>query len=245
MKKFNFNPLFLIVFFFAIESFAQVSSATLNSKDYKNFLLGKFNPDSSEFFVLIPSMYTRKSGIFIQKETLEAYIKMFVAAKKDGVNLEIISATRSFIYQKGIWERKWNSPAFQKIMDAVSRARQIMHYSAMPGTSRHHWGTDIDLNSLSNNTFSNGNGKLVYEWLLKNAGKFGFCQVYSERGQNRKFGYEEEKWHWSYLPLAQSYTKDYPILIKKEDIGGFSGCESFEMHSVIHHFVLGINPSCK
>ena len=85
----------------------------------------------------------------------------------------------------------------------------------------------------------------TYEWLLKNAGKFGFCQAYSERGQNRKFGYEEEKWHWSYLPLAQSYTKDYPILIKKEDIGGFSGCESFERLSVIHHFVLGINPSCK
>ena len=245
MNKSNFNPLFLIVLLLSLESFAQVSSVKLNPKDYKNFLLGKFKPDSCEFFVLIPSMYTRKSDIFIQKQTLDAYIKMFVAAKNDGIKLEIISATRSFIYQKGIWERKWNSPSFQKFMDAISRSRQIMHYSAMPGTSRHHWGTDIDLNSLSNTAFSNGNGKLVYEWLLKNAGKFGFCQVYSEKGQNRKFGYEEEKWHWSYLPLAQSYTKDYPMLVKKEDIAGFPGCESFERLSVIQHYVLGIYPSCK
>ncbi|NJK84501.1 MAG: M15 family metallopeptidase [Saprospiraceae bacterium] len=39
------------------------------------------------------------------------------------------------------------------------RALKILKYSSMPGTSRHHWGTDIDLNSFSNSYFEQGEGK--------------------------------------------------------------------------------------
>ena len=44
-------------------------------------------------------------------------------------------------------------------MDSISAVKEIMKYSSMPSTSRHHWGTDIDLNSLENSYFEKGEGK--------------------------------------------------------------------------------------
>jgi len=107
------------------------------------------------------------------KEAYEAWKKMHAAAAKDGVNLIIISATRNFDYQKGIWERKWNDAKYKGKTDTET-ALNILKYSSMPGTSRHHWGTDVDFNSVTPSYFTSGNGKKVYTWLLKNAATYGF-----------------------------------------------------------------------
>ena len=235
---------FLLVLVF-LNSFGQVTLNKLNPKDYKSFLLGKFNPDTCSDFVKIPLLYTQKDGIYLQKDAFWAYKRMFEAAKLEGIHLTILSSTRNFNYQKGIWERKWKSTVFASYKPGRERAKHIMNYSSMPGTSRHHWGTDIDLNVLNNQSLSAGKGKLVYDWLKMNAGRFGFCQVYSAKGSSRPDGYEEEKWHWSFLPLAKGYTSDYGKIIKPEDIKGFLGCESFTELSVIQNYVFGINPECK
>ena len=97
----------------------------------------------------------------------------------------------------------------------------------MPTTSRHHWGTDIDLNSLSNSYFEQGKGKKEYEWLIENANKYGFYQVYTSK-ENGRTGYNLEKWHWSYLPLASEYLKFYNANITYKDISGFKGSEYSE-----------------
>ena len=76
----------------------------------------------------------------------------------------------------------------------------------MPGTSRHHWGTDFDINQLNNTYYTKGEGLIIYQWLKKNANKYGFAQPYTEQ---RTEGYKEEKWHWSYLPLAKIYLKEW------------------------------------
>jgi LAS superfamily LD-carboxypeptidase LdcB len=234
--------LFVLVF---LNSYAQVSSNKLNAKDYKSFLLGKFNPDTCSNFVKVPLIYTQKDGIYLQKDAFVAFKRMFEAAKSDRIHLTILSSTRNFTYQKGIWERKWNSAGCASFKPGKDRANHIMKYSAMPGASRHHWGTDIDLNFLNNQSLSEGKGKLVYDWLKLNAGRFGFCQVYSVKDSNRPAGYEEEKWHWSFLPLAKGYTSDYGKIVKPDDINGFLGCESFMELSVVSNYVLGINPDCK
>ncbi len=82
----------------------------------------------------------------------------------------------------------------------------ILLYSSMPGTSRHHWGTDFDINELKNSYYDKGDGKIVYTWLKQHAHKYGFCQPYTK---GRKKGYEEEKWHWSYIPVARILQKDW------------------------------------
>ena len=65
----------------------------------------------------------------------------------------------------------------------------------MPSTSRHHWGTDIDINGFDD-YFSEENKKAnkEYRWLVINAPKFDFFQVYTEKGEGkRRTGYNEEK----------------------------------------------------
>src|SRR5690606_20786157 len=111
----------------------------------KNYLLGKFNQNQDERFVQIADQYSGGSakGAYLRKETYEAFVRMAEAAKADGVNLIIISATRNYFQQKAIWERKWTNDTESKT--PVDRAKKILLYSSMPGSSRHHWGTDVDL----------------------------------------------------------------------------------------------------
>ncbi len=50
-----------------------------------------------------------------------------------------------------------------------------MNYSAMPSASRHHWGTDLDINSVEDEYFQTEPGLSEHKWLVNNGFKFGFC----------------------------------------------------------------------
>jgi LAS superfamily LD-carboxypeptidase LdcB len=218
----------------------------------KDYLMGKFDPAKDERFVLLTAPVATKN-LYARKETAKAFEEMRQAAKKDGISLAVTSCVRNFDMQKSIWEAKWKSqkPVDGKILPPESqlkgkeRALKILLWNSMPGTSRHHWGTDIDINSVSPAYFESGKGKKEYEWLQANAPKFGFCQTYSAIGAERPHGYQEEKWHWSYLPLAQEFTRTYKVIIRNEDIGGFVGSETAAEIGVVEKYVLGINPKCK
>ena len=132
----------------------------------------------------------------------------------------------------------------KNIPDGRERFEKILEYSAVPGTSRHHWGTDIDINGVDPKYFETAEGEKVYAWLTENAPLFGFCQSYTLKGQDRPTGYYEEKWHWSYLPLAKIFTEEYKNLIKEEDITGFLGDKYVVGQDLINNYVLGINPDC-
>lgn len=214
---------------------------------------GKFDPKAHPSFVKIDSNYADRQGLFLQKMTYESFKKMHAAAKNEGIDLIIRSATRNFDYQKGIWERKWTGTT--KIENgknasiaypiANRRALKILEYSSMPGTSRHHWGTDIDLNNFENDYFETGEGLKIYTWLVENAAQYGFCQVYTEKGSERPNGYNEEKWHWSYLPIASKLSALAKTSLSSKMISGFKGAEVAEELDVINKYVFGINPDCQ
>ena len=206
----------------------------------KDFILGKYDYKKHIDFEKVSPNHSSKT-IYIQKDTYKAFINMFDAAKLDGINLKIISGTRSFYEQKGIWERKWEK---YKALKPLDRAKKILEYSSMPTTSRHHWGTDIDINNLNNGYFDNGQGKKEYEWLVKNANTYGFYQVYTSKNQGRT-GYNLEKWHWSYLPLASTYLKFYNDSISYDDIIGFKGFELAKQCKMISDYVNGISKVAK
>jgi LAS superfamily LD-carboxypeptidase LdcB len=216
-----------------------------------DYLMGKFNPNSHPDFSTIASKYASKSGMRMRTDAYEAYQKMFEAAQKDGVTLKIISATRPFHHQKSMWEAKWNGKRqvdgkmLSKDMEPKQKAMKILRWSSMPGTSRHHWGTDVDINNLNNSYFESGDGLIEYDWLTDNASKYGFCQVYSVMDKTRPDGYQEEKWHWSYIPVARELTALYKEKLSNGDIGGFTGSESAELIDVKTKYVLGINPNCQ
>ncbi|MCK6695166.1 MAG: M15 family metallopeptidase [Thermoanaerobaculia bacterium] len=210
-----------------------------------NYLMGKFDPARHPDFVPVGKPYTHKPGMMLRRETFAAFKKMWAAAKKDGVTLTIISSTRSFEQQKNIWEGKWSRFAAEH-PQADARARKILEYSAMPGASRHHWGTDIDLNDLNNPSFEPGGRHVnVYAWLKVHAYEFGFCQPYTAKGDQRPHGYNEEKWHWSYLPLAMPLLRQYSEAVRDEMLRGFSGAETAKPLHMVDHYALGINQDCK
>ena len=212
--------------------------------------MGKFDPANDERFTAIPAPYAQKA-MFMRKEALESFRKMHEAAQKDGITYVIRSATRPFNAQKSIWEAKWTGNRKvdgkflpKEVKDPKGRAVKILRWSSMPSTSRHHWGTDIDINSTEPEYFESGQGLKEYEWLVEHAHEYGSCQVYSEIGEDRPYGYQEEKWHWSYLPVSKALTDAYAKKITDQDIQGFMGSESAPMIEVVKRYVLGINPQC-
>ena len=74
----------------------------------KEFVTGQFNPATHPDFIQIDAKLTDKKEAYMHKEAYAAFLKMHAAAKEDGIDLLIRSATRNFNYQKGIWEAKWN-----------------------------------------------------------------------------------------------------------------------------------------
>ncbi|MCF8237965.1 MAG: M15 family metallopeptidase [Saprospiraceae bacterium] len=217
------------------------------------YVTGKFDPLIHSAFTTILPEHANQSGLRLRADAYAAFVEMFTAAKQDGIQLRIISATRNFERQKLIWEKKWTGATLveggidlaKTESDPVLRAKRILRYSSMPGTSRHHWGTDIDLNHLENDWFEQGEGLKVYTWLVEHAASFGFCQPYSPKGTDRPYGYEEEKWHWSWMPVARSLTRQASTLLKDEDIQGFLGDQTATQIGVVEHYILGVNNLCK
>lgn len=215
-------------------------------------LIGKIDPAKDTAFVKVSTKYTAKPDIYLRRAAYADFERMHAAALQDGVNLQIVSATRSFAAQKGIWERKWNGQTLvggknltTTVPDPAERATTILRYSSMPATSRHHWGTDIDLNNLENSYFESGTGKKIYDWLTLHAAEYGYCQTYTAIGPERPHGYQEEKWHWSYMPIAAPFLRAYQSQVQYESIKGFLGAEVATKLQVIDHYVGGIAPACK
>ncbi len=216
-----------------------------------HFVIGKFNPEEDSNFVEVNIEHADREGMFLHKETYASFKKMFKSAMEEGVDLEIRSATRNFETQKSIWEAKWNGKRTleagtiaTEIASPKERALQILKYSSMPGTSRHHWGTDIDLNAFTNDYFEEGPGLKVYKWLTANASEYGFCQPYTAKGIERPNGYEEEKWHWSYIPISSDITRWAGDNLSDEMISGFEGSDQAQAIQIIDRYVLGIDSSC-
>ncbi|GIX41317.1 MAG: D-alanyl-D-alanine carboxypeptidase [Leptospiraceae bacterium] len=218
-----------------------------NSANKIKFLLGQFKPEKhSEFVNLKQSIIpVARDNLYLKKEVVEQLEKLYKQLKHDipDAKFWITSATRSYWHQKQIWEKKWEK--YKKLYKHNNQkiAQKILEYSSMPGTSRHHWGTDFDINILQNDYYNKDNGKKIYEWLKKNAMKYGFCMPYNE---GRLQGYQLEKWHWSYYKLAKQYQKEWNQYFKNNyfDIYiDFKGKEFFKKYAYI--YVNSINEECK
>lgn len=217
-----------------------------------DYLMGKFDPATHPDFVELDLNHASTRGMYLRKEAYRAFKKMHTAAKKDGIRLVILSATRNFDRQKVIWEAKWTgarkttgvNDIKQEYPDPAERALKILEYSSMPGSSRHHWGTEIDLNNLENDYFITGPGKPIYDWLVAHAHEYGYCQTYSEIGPDRPTGYKEEHWHWSYVPLSRTFTEQAEAVMNDGLFTGFLGEESAPLINIVDKFVLGVNPAC-
>lgn len=127
-----------------------------------------------------------KSNIKQEKETYEAFIKMFNAAKDENLTLYVNSAYRSYEEQEKVFKDYEN-----KMKDKATL------YAAKPGYSEHQTGMALDIFKPGSTTKTFGNTKEA-KWLSKNAYKYGFILRYP-KGKENITGYEYESWHYRYV----------------------------------------------
>ena len=213
------------------------------------YLTGRFDPAADSNFVRLPDALTDGDGDYLlHRDAAAALGEMVAAAAADGITLRVRSATRNFERQSQIWTAKWTGA--RTLSNGVNlgtadlsdsaKARMILLYSSMPGTSRHHWGTDVDFNAFENAYFDSGRGAAEYAWLVGHAGRFGFFQPYTSKDAGRT-GYEEERWHWSYGPLSRKLLVAYLGQVGYGDIVGFPGADVAPEVSAIEEYVFGID----
>lgn len=157
------------------------------------------------------------SGAFrLRSEAGESFVAMQKAALNEGVEIYSQSSYRSFNRQLGIWERKYDKYTSQR-MKGKDACNKIIKYSTVPGTSRHHWGTDVDIidakhrlpsNPLSESHFKKGGVYYkLYDWMRFNAHNYGFYEVYTNN--EMRTGFEYEPWHWSYKKQSQPMLEQF------------------------------------
>lgn len=220
------------------------SFTILQNKYSLNQLIGKGNPD------IIGNSYTSK----MHKEVKVAFLKMKKEAEKEGIKIEIVSAYRSFQRQKEIFERKYKHYTSQGLTPSEA-IDKIIEYSTIPGTSRHHWGTDIDIIDANSprpksvleadNFHGNGSYCKLKEWLDLHSESFGFYEVYTNN-PNRK-GFKYEPWHFSFAPVSKPMLQEYKklslqkILQDEQILGSEYFSEKF-IQKYRNQNILDINP---
>mgnify|MGYP001031706809 CR=1 FL=1 len=190
----------------------------------------------------------------LTQQTAKAFAAMQAAALDDGIAIQLVSAHRSFERQQEIWERKFKQYTADG-MTGKQAITKILEYSTIPGTSRHHWGTDIDItdanapkqNSLLVTEKFDDNGPFapLHKWMQANAHRFGFVLVYTN--DEKRTGFAYEPWHYSYFPEAKSCLTAYSpreafAFFKSVGVKGSNYVTRDFWDSYYTRFVKGINP---
>ena len=194
-------------------------------------------------------------GINLREKAHDAFVEMKKAAYSDGVDIKIVSSYRDFYRQRSIWERKYMKYTEENGMKPMEAIDRIIEYSTIPGTSRHHWGTDIDIidgyrkvegDVLDPKKFGEGAPfSDLKKWMDKNAADFDFYLVYTDNPGRRGFKYEP--WHYSYAPISRPMltefrSKNILKLIVEEEFDGSEHFTNGFIKSYIRDNILGINP---
>lgn len=159
--------------------------------------------------------------VLLQAPVAAAFTAMQKAAASAGIEVAVASSFRDFDRQLSIWNRKfygelpiYNDRGEQLATEHLSsgeKVEAILLYSALPGASRHHWGTDLDvydprpfaaheskLQLVANEYQEGGPCYSMWQWLQSHAQEFGFFFPYA-RYQG---GVAAEPWHISHVECA-------------------------------------------
>ncbi len=122
----------------------------------------------------------------VHQQMLHDFLKLQQNAKKDGFDLQIISAFRDYERQLKIWNAKASGerqllddrevPLEYSQLSPTKIVFAILRWSALPGCSRHHWGSDIDVYDGKTQTaeevklttaecYNEGPATRLHEWL--------------------------------------------------------------------------------
>jgi len=172
---------------------------------------------------LVPELRTH-----IHNQVVQPLLALRSSARAAGFSLQVASSYRSFERQLFIWNAKVGGqrpvldndgqPINLKELSDIEKVHAILRWSALPGSSRHHWGTDLDIYESSSiaadycvqltqeECAGAGPFAAFHRWLgdaIATGNSFGFYRPYAAD----KGGVAPEPWHISYAPLAQVYAR--------------------------------------
>ena len=176
-------------------------------------------------------------GCLVHIDVAAPLAAMRRAAAGAGIDLVPASAFRPFDRQLAIWNGKYAASA----LPPAQRISAILQWSAVPGLSRHHWGTDLDLfdraalppgyrvGLVPPEYARGGPFHAASEWLEEHACRFGFFRPY----RGIRSGVQPEPWHYSFAPIAESARRRYRPALLAEVLAatGISGRELI-LHSL-------------
>lgn len=174
----------------------------------------------------------------LHAQVVAPFLNLRRAAEADGIDLVPTSSFRDFDRQMDIWNGKFSGerPLYDAVgaeLDAraltpAARIDAILLWSALPGASRHHWGTDLDLVD-GNATAPGYRVKLAREefapggpfvrlagWLDVHAPRFGFFRPF----QGVRSGVQPEPWHFSFAPVAENARRNLSAAVLRSAIAG-------------------------
>lgn len=173
----------------------------------------------------------------LHREAVSAFLTLRAAAAADGLDLVAFSSFRDFERQLGIWNGKFRGerPLLARdgsrldagALTPAQRVEAILWWSALPGASRHHWGTDFDvmdgaamppgyrLRVVPEEYLPGGPFERLTRWLDQHMHEFGFFRPFA----TNRGGVSPEPWHLSYAPVAQAASAQFSLDGLREVIG--------------------------
>jgi LAS superfamily LD-carboxypeptidase LdcB len=210
---------------------------------------------------------TERLTVSVHRDVVEPFRELRAAAAGAGFDLAILSGFRSFDKQLSIWNRKAGGQL--AVLDSSARpidistlterelVFSILRWSALPGASRHHWGTDLDVYDAATRPVgyeielipsefeSAGMFAPLSHWLdecIANRLSFGFFRPY-DRDRN---GVAPERWHLSYAPLASPYLQLLTPALLRQTIESadmlLKDVVLSHLDEIVTRFVISTNP---
>ncbi len=167
---------------------AELSSKYFESK--KPILINEKNPVP---YMHEPDLKKWADNIFLESKTHEAFSDMWRAALADGESLWIISAYRSDERQFEKFSDRMNMYKDSGLTEEEAYNETVKTIASV-GHSEHALGMAIDLNLTSTDFETH----TAFNWLQKNAAKYGFVLRYP-KGKESVTGHSYEPWHYRYV----------------------------------------------
>ena len=153
-----------------------------------------------------------RSGLRLRKEATVALEQILKVAKKQGMSLSVLSGYRSF----------WEQDATFSYWVALAGLDTGQKLSARPGHSQHQLGTTVDFTNQAVGLDISENFMYTkeWEWLAKNAYKFGYVLSYP-KGKEAITGYVYEPWHYRFIGVENAVEMVQSGLILEEFLQKF------------------------
>ncbi len=205
-----------------------------------------------------------QQGVFMHKAVEAPLMQLAKAASDAGFDLRIASGFRSFERQRLIWNEKCvglrtifdrnGKPLVHASLSVLEKIEAILHWSALPGASRHHWGSECDIYDAAampadyrlqlhpSEYLSGGLFHPMMQWLeeyLKTPDGSGFYRPYfssktqSVLSESATYGVAQEPWHLSYRPVADGYASRLSCSSLKEYLQQLSSDHRIEDQEVV------------